>query len=583
LGMLKSWLGLSYQTVMQREVMLKVYRYCSLLLTCLYYFFAEADKSILQKITVIFFLTVAAQLVSYLYHKNAHNSPLLKAAVFAETIGITFLLIPTGGLGSPFIWYALNPVLAAGSLIAPYFCWLAIGIYIISTALVSNTFLPQGDSISQAFWQNSGLTLAFVLITLAIQLLSQLVNELEKKSGQLKVQSNDLQELNNRMAEANAKLYKAMGHVMSLYKVVETVNSPHNMDKLTKSLAEYAGILTSSPRSFIWLPGENKLVANTTGRPEEHSQAVEYLTGIWGDCLQGERIKRISYHERAGLAAVIKSSSRPYGLVGIELPDSSAECPEESVQLLIFLSEVSAVVFERLYLNEVADSIVVLEEQNRIANEMHDNVAQRLFSISCGLHVLETKWAQLGAEEARRQLELVGKSMNEAMQELRSVIYQLSSKKTGKKGYFSELIKSYLSDAAQCNNITIEHYLAGSEELLTSVQKNALYRIILESTGNAIRHGKCRNIHVSLVISKNAIRLAVRDDGKGFNVKPADDYGGLGLINMRNLTLSLGGILDINSRIGRGTVVSMVIPLRFGREQLSLKNGGGAIEACGSR
>jgi len=554
--------------IVKREVLIYTYRYCSLFLTSLYYLLADNQKLTQQKLTVIFFVVLAAQLANWLYLKTTQNRHFLMAAVFAETLGITFLLMPTGGLESPFIWYALNPVLVAGLLISPYFCWIVIGAYIMMATFAANSFFNQGYGLYQALLQNSGLILVFVLITLVVQLLAEMINELKKKSLQLAAQSSDLQ--------------RAIGHIMSLYKIVETVNTLQNLDKLIISLTEYAAVLTGGESSFFWQAEKDRFICDERLDPDCREDLRRQLSEKGGDLALPERVGRIRSRDKLFIATAVRSTTRYYGWLGSELSEKIPEKEEDKIRLLMFLGELSAVVFERLYLNEVADSIIVLEEQNRIANEMHDNIAQRLFSISCGLHVLETKWPHLEKDRARKQLQLIGKGMNEVMQELRSIIYHMSVKKTGRKSYFFKLIKSYLDDAAACNSITIEQQSAGDEELLSSTQKNALYRIILEAVGNAIRHGECRTIRVILAVGESMIRLTVEDDGKGFvpGQIPAEKAGGLGLANMRNLTVLLGGSFDIKSRINGGTTLRLLIPLRHEqREPASIQKGGAAVEA----
>jgi NarL family two-component system sensor histidine kinase LiaS len=97
---------------------------------------------------------------------------------------------------------------------------------------------------------------------------------------------------------------------------------------------------------------------------------------------------------------------------------------------------------------------------------------------------------------------------------------------------------------------------------MTSLARKSLYRIIREATGNAIRHGNCSNISVLLVGSNDRIRLAITDNGCGFDPLSLN-YGGksgLGLLNMKELARNMGGSLTIESKTGRGTTVACEIP-----------------------
>ena len=73
---------------------------------------------------------------------------MLSVSVCAETIGLTLLLLPTGGISSPFIWYALNPVLVAASFLTPLFCWGILAFYLGSATFIAY-YLGDGEWMVQ--------------------------------------------------------------------------------------------------------------------------------------------------------------------------------------------------------------------------------------------------------------------------------------------------------------------------------------------------------------------------------------------------------------------------------------------------
>ena len=103
---------------------LYLYRYLSWFFTSLFYLFTQLNAPIVLKVGVIVTLFGAAKILTDLYIKFSNSHRILEIAILVETIGITLLIIPTGGLHSPFIWYALNPVLVAASFLPLYFCWV---------------------------------------------------------------------------------------------------------------------------------------------------------------------------------------------------------------------------------------------------------------------------------------------------------------------------------------------------------------------------------------------------------------------------------------------------------------------------
>ena len=124
-----------------------------------------------------------------------------------------------------------------------------------------------------------------------------------------------------------------------------------------------------------------------------------------------------------------------------------------------------------------------------------------------------------------------------------------------------EDVRRYLTELGQLNDVFVEFDCRGSLGSIKSVARNSLYRIIREATGNAIRHGNCSSIKVSLIEENGIIELSIADNGEGFELEEYQHGGknGLGLLNMKELAGSMGGTLTIESNPEKGTVVSCVV------------------------
>jgi two-component sensor histidine kinase len=88
--------------------------------------------------------------------------------------------------------------------------------------------------------------------------------------------------------------------------------------------------------------------------------------------------------------------------------------------------------------------------------------------------------------------------------------------------------------------------------------KTAVYRIVQEALDNAIRHARATCVAIDVVDEGAEVRIAVRDDGRGFD--PAATSSGFGLRRMRERAELFGGSLEIASAAGRGTEVRAAIP-----------------------
>jgi signal transduction histidine kinase len=105
--------------------------------------------------------------------------------------------------------------------------------------------------------------------------------------------------------------------------------------------------------------------------------------------------------------------------------------------------------------------------------------------------------------------------------------------------------------------LTLE--LCDEEPALPIKTKEALYRITMEAIQNTIRHAGAGKLTLSMTCGED-LTLTIEDDGCGFD--PNGEYPGhLGLQTMRERAHALGGKVDINSRLGHGTLVKIVVPV----------------------
>lgn len=95
--------------------------------------------------------------------------------------------------------------------------------------------------------------------------------------------------------------------------------------------------------------------------------------------------------------------------------------------------------------------------------------------------------------------------------------------------------------------------------MLPAEPREQLLRILREAVMNGLRHGKATQIAVELAMD-GGVRLAVRDNGGGFDARGQGRTGGFGLTSMRERAADLGGTLEVFSQPGEGTVVEVVLP-----------------------
>lgn len=344
---------------------------------------------------VVFTLLLAGYFASNFYQGAGLTRRLAVSLILIETAGIALLLIPTGGLNSPFIWYALNPIFMAALMLPVKYCWLVLTSFLGAATLGSVLLFK--EPLVEVWSGRSWLIAAFLMITAAASVFSYLMMALR--------------------------------------------NAYNQLDKV-------------------------------------HAEA---------------------------------------------------------------------------------EHLLVVQEQNRIANEIHDGVSQHLFGIVYALHSLGRQQASIPDPNIQEQLRLISETATGAARELRASIYRIKPSQRASETFIATLT-AYLDDLAKLNDVRVNFVTNGSEDSVSPALRQAITRIIKEAVANAIRHGHCSTVDIDLAMLPGITELEIVDDGGGFEPNAIKEKG-LGLNNMAELMANLNGSFQIESLPGKGTCVFCKMPV----------------------
>mgnify|MGYP000925097665 CR=1 FL=1 len=534
------------------------YRYFSLFVTSFFYLIGNSEHLIQKKLFIIACISVSAVILNFLYIKNEGSYKKINILVLIETLGNSFLLIPSGGMNSPYIWYALNTILITSIKLNKWYCWANLFVYLFSSTVIS--YLIFGEiELMNPINKEFNLILSFILITAAIQILSKYIKEIKNDREKLVKTNNELQ-------LASKKVKESMNNIMDIYETVHFFTAEKNKKDLIDLMINYIKELTVVKNPFfIDLSSEKNEIFINDENSEFNLLKENLKNKILKDLnsfLYNEDPIEVKMENKRFMIIVVKSSYRTYGILGFEIEeDNGTAIYKESMERIRFFKELGAIAFERAYLEEVNEQLLINEEQNRIANEIHDSVLQKLFSVSCGIFGLMKNIEKLDESKVKEELNTIRDSIDSAMKELRHTIYGLSWEKDGINS-FEEDIFEYINQTKKLNNADITFDVTGNMEFLSLIQKKAIYRIICEGIGNAVHHGKADHISVSLNIEPKNNLLRIADNGKGFNTNGIKNNkgSGLGIKNLYYLTESLNGEINITSKTGIGTEINITIP-----------------------
>jgi signal transduction histidine kinase len=200
----------------------------------------------------------------------------------------------------------------------------------------------------------------------------------------------------------------------------------------------------------------------------------------------------------------------------------------------------------------------IREERNTLSREMHDSVKQSLVNIRWLSHNLmqdvDGNCAELRAYLGKIE-SMASTASNETefiMSELRAPNHELQRLVFGLHTYVARIRRFY-----DQFHITFDH--VGLEQLPDDIERKTL-RFARESINNAIRHSKGRNIYVHTQATEAELSLVVRDDGNGFD-KNRVSAERIGLKSLHELAAEMNGRCEIQTSLGRGTQVRLVVPL----------------------
>lgn len=518
--------------------LLVFYRYVSLALSSIF-FLMDPQSALAFKVGVIASLSIAAWIITDLQNRYAANSSILKLTVIAEMVGVTFLLVPTGGITSAFIWYALNPVVVAAIFLSPFFCWGILAFFLSSATVIAYFDM---ESLVLIFKEQSYFYLACLLTVILTRLFTGITKE--------------LLQVNEKLAETNEKYQDTLEQVMSLYHLMDKFSSAIDERKLIDEITVSIVKSTKSNNAFFWLTDTNQYhhhfaIANKDLHVENE------LKEKWPE-IRGKREPFGMELNGEFFGMKVIKTSYNIGVVGVKMENNNVYPGNQPFE---FICELAEIMLEKLHMDEMMDEMIVVEEQNRIANEIHDSVSQRLFGLVCSLHSLKVKGGSMSSRELEEEYEFLSKTANSTIKELRSVVYRLSSVKKGETPFLVSLQK-YLEEFARLNDIRIDYQMTGEEGFISEKVKQTLYRIISEACGNSVRHGKCKQIELKLTITERKTELSIYDDGIGFKPRQLTEKRtpGIGLYNMHAMVNSFAGTISIDGQQGVGTDIHIEIP-----------------------
>ncbi|WP_180270750.1 sensor histidine kinase [Sporanaerobium hydrogeniformans] len=487
--------------------------------------------------------------MNFIYLNERINKIGLIVALFAETLGNIFLLSLSGNFQSPYIWYGLNTVIMAVVGLESYMCWgdLAIYISLLGMTTIYDRLLHPVQT--NTFFADMNITVGLIMATFAFQVIMKHVRKIEDKTDELLI-------LNEKLSSANKKVEETMTYMCKIYEIIHLFSTQNNRQDLIQLILDYTTKMFKVNEVFFIEIGEDEKHYKFYGNKVDKIKTdllINKAFAVWQGQDEPNNKWILEVEDQNFTCVPIGYTYKQFGLLLIE--------GIQDVEQLNSIIQLSGMLFKKFEVEAINEELLISEEQNRIANEIHDQVLQKLFGVTCNLFALAKKTYSLDKELIGEEINSNREILHKAMTELRQTIYGLSWDKEGKSS-FETRVEEYIKEMQKLYHIPIQFQWTGELQWLTAKEQTSLYRIICEGISNGIRHGEATSIMIDLAIKETHIQLCIKDNGRGFDKTKVEQSHqmGLGLRNMQHLSRDLAGKMEIDSEEGKGTLLKVSIP-----------------------
>ncbi|HEX9077217.1 MAG TPA: GAF domain-containing protein, partial [Anaerolineae bacterium] len=391
----------------------------------------------------------------------------------------------------------------------------------------------------------------------------------------------------DRHAEAERRRQVAEG----LRETLAVLNSMLPLRQVLDHIVSQARrLLQSDAAALFRLDHESQILAvqASQGLGEEFVQGLKFQLGGRGAVAEAVRTKSPTTFKNLGTLlrnVDIPSESRPfvdhftgsfssvlavplilkdavYGAIAL-YSHAAREFTEEDLLLASTFGDQVALALENAQLRDQVREAAAVTERSRLARELHDSVTQQLYSMNLYAEAAARLLIGGEARQAAEHLRELRDTAQEALREMRLLIFELRPLALEKTGLGTAL-QTRLDSVESRGGIKAELVVTGTEHLTSRVQQE-LYHIAQEALNNALKHSDAGHVQIRLAFLEESTCLEIHDDGVGFATDQTNNKGGLGLAGMKERAMRIGAKLQIESEPGKGTTIAVQVPMRGGK------------------
>jgi len=206
------------------------------------------------------------------------------------------------------------------------------------------------------------------------------------------------------------------------------------------------------------------------------------------------------------------------------------------------------------------------EEQKRLSRELHDELGGTLTSLKYDLFWIQQHIQP--SDELNQRMSSMQELIGSATKVVQRISAELRPKILDSLGLVPAL-EWLIQDFQKRTGINATFTHPESIPSLDDNAKTGIYRIVQEALTNVARHSQASEVSITLVIQNSSLHIQVTDNGKGFDESLLEHPDSLGLLSMQERARIIGATISIHGKLGKGTNVSVIVPVNQDQQKQS--------------
>ena len=273
--------------------------------------------------------------------------------------------------------------------------------------------------------------------------------------------------------------------------------------------------------------------------------------------------------------APIIVKEKTIGVMQVDRPRETMGFDLEENEIIFAIARATAIAMENARLIEMLEQKEDLlhqlvnkiisaqeDERKRLAADLHDGIIQSLIAIWYRLQRIKAT-PQTSPENWYDEISDLTNLLSTQIQDIRRILFDLRPLILDNYGLVPA-VESYVQNLQKKHNLPVEVSTTGEENRLESNIEVTLFRIMQEALTNVMKHARATEVKVELDITEEEATLRVEDNGTGMDpslLATSQAQNCLGLASIQERALLLAGTCNIDSQPGKGTCISVKIPL----------------------